>query len=52
MKKSTIKVSWDNLQAINQIAWKLSQEKREKITQDQAIRYLLEVNKGGTIERK
>jgi len=41
MKKTTIKISWDNLQAVNLIALKLAKEKKEKVTQDQVVRMLV-----------
>lgn len=52
MKRTTIKISWDTLQAVNRLAIDLSSERKEKITQDQAIRYLLELNKKGRDDRK
>jgi len=42
MKKTTIKIQWDTLQAINLVALKLTKNKGVKVTQDQTIRYLLE----------
>jgi len=42
MKKTTIKVSWDNAQAVKRIAMELSETKKEVITQDQALRYLID----------
>ena len=41
MKKTTIKISWDNLQSVNLIALKESRKKGEKVTQDQVIRILV-----------
>lgn len=52
MKKTTIKVSWDNLQQLNRLASRLSEKKQEKITQDIALRYLLENNKKEAQEDK
>lgn len=43
MKKTTIKISWDNLQSVNLIALKESRKKGEKVTQDQVIRILVEL---------
>lgn len=42
MKKTTLKVSWDNAQNLNRFCADLSISKNEKITQDVGIRYLLE----------
>jgi hypothetical protein len=47
MKTTTIKIAWDTLQQINRLALDLSEKRNVKVTQDQVIRYLLEVNKGG-----
>jgi hypothetical protein len=45
MKTTTIKIAWDTLQQINRLALDLSEKRNVKVTQDQAIRYLLELNK-------
>ena len=41
MKKTTIKISWDTLQEVKKVAQILTDERKENITQDQAIRYLV-----------
>jgi hypothetical protein len=43
MKKTTIKVSWDNLQLLKKIALDLTNKRGEFISQDQALRYILGV---------
>ncbi len=47
MKKTTIKVSWDNAQALNMIASELSTSTGEKVTQDQVLRVLINFYKNG-----
>jgi len=42
MKKTTIKISWDNLQAINKIANEEATKRGVKVTQDQVVRILIE----------
>lgn len=42
MKKTTLKLQWDNLQAINKIALEESNKRQKKFTQDQVVRLLLE----------
>jgi hypothetical protein len=42
MKKTTLKLQWDNLQAINKIALEQSTIQQKKVTQDMVIRMLIE----------
>jgi len=45
-----MKISWDNLQALNLIVNKLSLERKERITQDTALRFLIDFYKRNSSE--